>query len=202
MNATDIDILAFDARTLNDAQFAKRHAAFFFVALGLEVQPTRVPMATQRWVSQPHKQREEATTARVAMEALAAAKPVMSRSTSVLRDLVFFPVRRLATSQFPFVSIGRLEGNDIAVGDPTVSKFHAYLKADDNGAFVLLQDGRSQNGTHVDGQPVARRHVGPPTLLVSGQNVRFGSVSLTYLNAASVIRLARNAAVAPAAAFA
>jgi hypothetical protein len=201
MIATDIDSLAHDARTLDTKEFARRHAPFFFVALGLEVQKTRVPMATHRYEPRPPQQRPE-TTARVAIAALEEAASLPAKGASMLRDLRFFPVRRLPTSQFPFVSIGRLEGNDIALGDPTVSKFHAYLKADDDGAFVLLQDGRSQNGTFVDGSAVAQRHVAAPTLLVSGQNVRFGSVSLTYLDAASVMRLVQTAVDAPAPAFA
>lgn len=206
MSAIDIASLTDDAQTLDATAFAKRHGSFFFVSLGGEMERTRVPMATQRYVPQVKSQNPE-TTARVTLEALAqqaaaAAKLPMTPKTaasSVLHDLVVFPVRRLATSQFPFVSIGRLEGNDVALGDPTVSKFHAYLKLDDNGAFTLLQDGRSQNGTYVDGQPVAQRHDGPPTMLVSGMNVRFGSVSLTYLDAASVMRLAKNASVTVAA---
>jgi hypothetical protein len=200
MNATALETLAHDARTLDDKAFAKRHGAFFFVALGLELHTTRVPGVTCRYEPQAKPE----TTARVHIESLAAAaaaKPIVATTAGVLQNLLLFPVKRLPTSQFPFVSIGRLEGNDIALGDPTVSKFHAYLKADDNGAFTLLQDGRSQNGTFVDGQQVAQRHVGPPTMLVSGQNIRFGSVSLTYLDAASVMRLAQNAN-APAVAFA
>src|SRR5687768_6857597 len=35
------------------------------------------------------------------------------------------PVRRQPDSLHPFVSIGRLQGNDVAFRDETVSKFHA-----------------------------------------------------------------------------
>lgn len=200
MNATNLATLAHDARTLDDKVFAKRHGSFFFVSLGMQMQMTRVPGVTQRY---ERPQQKPETTARTHIEALtAASKPFVGSSTSLLRELVIIPARRLQTSQFPFVSIGRLEGNDIALGDPTISKFHAYLKADDDGAFVLLQDGRSQNGTYVDGHRVAQRHAGPPTMLVSRQNVRFGSIALSFLDAASVMRLAQNVGEPVAAAFA
>lgn len=193
-----LEDLAHEARTLDLAAFCRRHAPFFFVSLGHDLRKTRVPMATARWepgaansaVLQRHTLAAQATRATVTSPSFA------------LHSVAVFPIKRLATSQFPFVSIGRLDGNDIALGDPTVSKFHAYLKADESGAFVLLQDGRSQNGTFVDGLGVAQRHVGPPTLLTSGQNVRFGSVSLAYLDAQAVMRLAQNAVAASAPAFA
>lgn len=106
-------------------------------------------------------------------------------------DLLLFPVRRRPGSELRFVSIGRLVGNDIAVCDDTISKFHAYVKPDDTGALVLLQDGRSRNGTFVDGARVARRGEGEPTRLSSGQHVRIGSVAMSFLDAAAVLRLAQ-----------
>lgn len=193
-----LEDLAHDARTLDLAAFSRRHAPFFFVSLGHDLKKTRVPMATARW---------EPGAANSAIlqrhtHATQAASRATVPSSLALHSVVVFPVKRLATSQFPFVSIGRLDGNDIALGDPTVSKFHAYLKADESGAFVLLQDGRSQNGTFVDGLEVAQRHVGPPTLLTTGENVRFGSVSLAYLDAQAVMRLAQNAVATATHAFA
>lgn len=110
-----------------------------------------------------------------------------------LPEIFLYPVRRRADSDLAFVSIGRLAGNDLAVRDDTVSKFHAYIKADPDaeGAFVLLQDGRSRNGTFVDGVRVARRGEGPPTVLRAGQHVRFGSVSMSFVDATALLQLVR-----------
>ena len=103
--------------------------------------------------------------------------------------LVAFPVRRRPTSEHAFVAIGRLDGNDIALFDETLSKFHAYVKEGPERTFVI-QDGKSRNGTSVDEVPVAPRGAGPPTLLKSGQMVRFGSVTTTFLDASALVALA------------
>lgn len=116
------------------------------------------------------------------------------RSQSAIEErseLFVYPLRKRVESELAFVSIGRLAGNDVAIRDETISKFHAYVKPDAFGSFVLLQDGRSRNGTFVDGARVARRGEGEPMLLASGQHVRFGSVSMSYLAADAVLELVR-----------
>ena len=130
---------------------------------------------------------------RAAVEVLAIAPPMQ---TSIANDSEFtgdlvvlaLPLRRQPSSQHPFISIGRLEGNDIALMDATVSKFHAYINVND-GAF-LLQDARSRNGTKVDGVPVAPRGSGPPSALADGQHIEVGSVTLSCVTVDSLLQIA------------
>ncbi len=49
----------------------------------------------------------------------------------------------------PEISIGRVAGNDIVLGDANVSKFHAKLSVDDDRVTVI--DLRSTNGTFING---------------------------------------------------
>lgn len=87
-----------------------------------------------------------------------------------------------------FVCIGRLDGNDVCLPDDTVSKLHAIVREDQRGVLTLL-DARSRNGTWIDGALVAARGEGAATLLRSGQTIRFGSVTTTYLDAAAVYEM-------------
>jgi len=65
-------------------------------------------------------------------------------------------------------TVGRGEGVDIALGDPSVSRLHAELVR--RGAYVYVTDlGLSTNGTRVNGRPVGRR------VLVEGDVLAFGS---------------------------
>ena len=106
-------------------------------------------------------------------------------------EMLVFPIAKRPESQLTFVSIGRLPGNDIVLPSESVSKFHAYVKADDTGAFALLQDGRSSNGTFVDGEAVRRRGEGPPTKLRNGCAVRFANLSMVTVDHAALLKLAR-----------
>lgn len=107
-------------------------------------------------------------------------------------ELLVFPVRKRPDSQLPFVSIGRIEGNDIVLPSEGVSKFHAYIKPDPSGtSLALLQDGRSTNGTFVDGERVARRGEGPARTLRAGAQVRFGNISMVLLDLDGLVALAR-----------
>ena len=153
--------LSKDARTLDLPSFVALYAPAFFVRHAASSRATLVPMRTQ-------------------------AVPSAEATGEII--IVAHPIRRRPTSEHPFVAIGRLEGNDVALVDETVSKFHAYVKEQDHG--FVVQDARSRNGTTVEGAPVAGRGLGPPTPLVSGQTVRFGSVTTTFLDAAAVVALA------------
>lgn len=57
------------------------------------------------------------------------------------------------------ISIGRAEGNDIVVADPTVSACHAKIVKE--GEAWVLQDMGSTNGTRVDGENVQSIHLAP-----------------------------------------
>ncbi|GAA1112113.1 MULTISPECIES: FHA domain-containing protein [Nocardiopsis] len=74
-------------------------------------------------------------------------------------------VRRLGTE---VTTVGRGEGADIRLNDPSVSALHAELVR--RGPYVYVVDlGLSRNGTRVNGRPIARR------VLEEGDVVSFGS---------------------------
>lgn len=65
-------------------------------------------------------------------------------------------------------TVGRGEGVDIALGDPSVSPLHAELVR--RGNYVYVTDlGLSSNGTRVNGRPVGRR------VLLEGDVLSFGA---------------------------
>ncbi len=95
------------------------------------------------------------------------------------------PMVRRPSSELAFVSIGRLDGNDVVISDVTVSKFHAFVR--DVDGKQLLQDAGSHNGTFVNNIRIAARKAGDPVVLRSGDAVRFGSVQTNYLDAAGML---------------
>lgn len=105
---------------------------------------------------------------------------------------VVFPIQKRPDAPFDFVSVGRAPGNDIVLGDASVSKFHAYLRETEEG--FVVQDGGSRNGTTRNGVPVAARGQGKPTLLAPGDQVKFGAVTLTFLHADGLFDLLRGTA--------
>lgn len=169
------------AETSDVDVFAERWAPAFFLWLG-----AWASAAARDDDSPTHRRPHPTFNARSPLEVPRAQSAIEERT-----ELFVYPVRRRPQSELAFVSIGRLAGNDVAIRDDTISKFHAYVKPDASGMFTLLQDGRSRNGTFVDGTRVARRGEGDPVPLRTGQHVRFGSVSMSYLDAASVLQLAR-----------
>jgi FHA domain len=73
-----------------------------------------------------------------------------------------FPLRDVVTT------VGRGQGADIRLDDPSVSRLHAELVR--RGPYVYVADlGLSRNGTRVNGRPVARR------VLDEGDVVSFGA---------------------------
>ncbi|MCC7071180.1 MAG: FHA domain-containing protein [Deltaproteobacteria bacterium] len=158
--------IAPDATSLSLADFSAKYGPAFFVRIaGSEVQPRR-PTETKM------SDEQGPPTGATAMFVL----PVVKRRASTLA----------------FISIGRLDGNDIAIADDSVSKFHAFVKEKD-GAFTI-QDARSRNGTTVNGETVAPRGDGPPTELSSRASVRFGVVHTSFLLAPDLMELARRMA--------
>ena len=74
--------------------------------------------------------------------------PVSERTASLA--VLVFPVRHSERSVVHLVTLGRAPNNDIVIPDLSVSRFHGFLKQDQDGAFHL-QDANSTNGTEVDG---------------------------------------------------
>lgn len=73
----------------------------------------------------------------------------------------------------PEVLIGRVQGNDLLIPDPSVSARHARLRL--SGGVWTVADLGSVNGTTVDGNAVVRAQA-----LAPGSEVAFGSVTLIF----------------------
>ncbi len=67
--------------------------------------------------------------------------------------------------------LGRAPDNVLQLPESSVSRYHAYLKADEDG-MVRLTDLGSTNGTFLNGERVAE-HI--PVVLRDGDRLRFGS---------------------------
>jgi hypothetical protein len=149
-----------DARALDDAAFAKKHATAFLVLHRGDFKRPKGPQQTGTFLAPTPEVTADVTP-------------------------IAFAIKRKPTSEFPFVSVGRVENNDLYLPDETISKFHAYFK-EENGQ-VVLQDGRSRNGTFVNGEKIAARGEGAPVVVGDGSVVRFGTVSATLLLIRSVV---------------
>ena len=78
--------------------------------------------------------------------------------------------------------MGRSAKNDVTIADISVSRFHAFFKRNQAGGFQL-HDAGSSNGTIVNESSVCTKETGPPADLKSGDNIRFGQVDATFLEA-------------------
>lgn len=85
---------------------------------------------------------------------------------------------------FPMgVTVGRVDGNDIAVDEPSVSRFHAWLQQDDRTKVWALTDADSKNGTWVAGAELGPRQRVP---LADHSEIRLGNVYFTFLTPESL----------------
>ncbi len=114
-------------------------------------------------------------------QSLTVSDPGGTHAGTVIR---VFALKRRQEGMFDYVSIGRHPDNDVHIPDPTVSRFHCFVRLDDDG--VRLQDAGSSGGTFVDNQPVAVRRKGPPTLVKDGAAVRIGGVEAALASASSL----------------
>ena len=73
-------------------------------------------------------------------------------------------------------TIGRGDGVDVKLADPSVSRLHAELVR--RGPFIYLSDmGLSTNGTRVNGRPVGRRVLADGDVITFGMaRVRIGGI--------------------------
>jgi hypothetical protein len=85
-------------------------------------------------------------------------------------------------------TVGRGEGCDIRLDDPSVSRLHAELVR--RGPYVYVTDlGLSRNGTRVNGRPVARRVLDDGDVLSFGAaRCRIGGLPPEELTAESEMR--------------
>ncbi|MBR4220116.1 MAG: FHA domain-containing protein [Victivallales bacterium] len=76
---------------------------------------------------------------------------------SITRRIKVFPCR-----------IGRIDSNDVVLGDSSVSSLHAVLALDDKDN-IYLEDQWSTNGIYLDGQRVSQLLIDHPVRLVLGR---------------------------------
>jgi DNA-binding CsgD family transcriptional regulator len=91
-------------------------------------------------------------------------------------------------------TVGRGEGVDIALDDPSVSRLHAELVR--RGPHVYIADlGLSANGTRVNGRPVGRRILADGDVLsFGGSRARVGGLAPSEHAADDTVELRRVAA--------
>ena len=97
-------------------------------------------------------------------------------------DYLVFPIHKTVKENLDknVFWVGRVGSNEIVIPDESVSAVHAYLVRRAGGEFHL-QDMSSQNGTFLNGEPVAAQGRGDPSKLGSGDRVIFGGVEFTFL---------------------
>ena len=103
--------------------------------------------------------------------------------------LLVFPLRAAPGAPGDLITIGREDRNDAVVPDPSISRFHAFLKCTPGGGSSI-QDAGSTNGTTVNGASVSARGAGGPTPLKAGDTVRLGQVEFTFLDAPALQQFA------------
>lgn len=84
-----------------------------------------------------------------------------------------FPRRASHPRPSPPVVIGRNADSDFVIDDRTVSRRHAEIRRE--GAFWILEDLGSTNGTRVNGERVDRR-----TAIKPGDEIGFGAASARF----------------------
>jgi hypothetical protein len=77
------------------------------------------------------------------------------------------------------VSVGRARNCDMVLRFPSVSKLHAHVRGDGSGGWTV-SDEASQNGTRVNGAPLAP---GKPVTLRSGDAITFGTIAARVVDA-------------------
>lgn len=98
-----------------------------------------------------------------------------------------FMVEKVPGLKNPFsmgVTVGRVETNDVALDDASVSRFHAWLQLDERTQQWFLTDAESKNGTFLDGAQVPpKQRIG----LRDGSKLKFGDVEVTFMLAPSLL---------------
>jgi len=115
--------------------------------------------------------------------------PVSLKRSTVRRpqNIEVLPVVKAPGNPYPDrVSVGRARNCDIVMRDPSVSKLHAHFRM--GGAKLELVDIDSQNGTRVNGRPLAPHQ---PAQISAGDTVLFGSVACKLVDAAALYDLLR-----------
>jgi pSer/pThr/pTyr-binding forkhead associated (FHA) protein len=106
----------------------------------------------------------------------------VKRRPSATRAM-FFEVKKNARNAFAEeITVGRMENNDVAVEDNSVSRFHAYFARE--GEEWVVVDGKSRAGTWLGGKRLTQgRHP-----VADGDVMKFGNVELRFMKPASFLR--------------
>ncbi|MCS6914356.1 MAG: FHA domain-containing protein [Myxococcales bacterium] len=83
------------------------------------------------------------------------------------------------------ISIGRARNCDVVIRDPSVSKLHAHIRREPNGAWVVI-DLDSHNGTAVSSVPILPSRAEP---LRPGEYITFGGVTARVVDAGQLYAL-------------
>jgi len=159
--------LRVDAKSLARGEFEERHGRAFLLLSAAELAAAS-PTITEVRLDGDARPRAESTAG---------------------LSLVVFAVRRNGRSASHLITVGRAPDNDVVVPDVSISRFHAFVKEDRAGRWVV-QDAGSTNGTTVNGHSVPRQGHGPPVELSSGDDVRLGQVELTFLDSEALVSFA------------
>jgi FHA domain len=158
-----------DARALARPEFEERHGRAFLLLSAADLSTPRPTITEVRLDGDP-------------------CGLVRAESTANL-SLVVYALRRNGRSASHLITLGRAPENDVVVPDVSISRFHAFVKQDANGGW-LMQDAGSTNGTTVNGNSVPRQGHGPAVELSPGDDVRLGQVELTFLDSEALVSFA------------
>jgi hypothetical protein len=80
--------------------------------------------------------------------------------------------------QFPsMITLGRTQNNDVVVSDTSISKFHAFFRAIEDGG-IELADAGSRNGSYVGTHRLVKNQA---VRVKAGDRVRFARLSFQLL---------------------
>jgi FHA domain-containing protein len=107
-------------------------------------------------------------------------------------DMELYPLVKKPGASFPDrITIGRTPNNDVAIGEHSVSRLHAYVRgapgarASGPGGWVVADAG-SKNGSWLDDVPLEPRR---EVALAPGAVLRLGDVILTFYRSADLFDL-------------
>jgi len=94
--------------------------------------------------------------------------------------------KRPGTAFLDLITIGRVITNDVQIDDPSVSRYHAFLRRRSGRWFLC--DAGSKNGTRLGDRPVAHRS---ECEIRPGDLIHFGSVEACFYDADALFDLLR-----------
>src|SRR5271163_1850284 len=97
------------------------------------------------------------------------------------------PAREYSLNK-PTLAVGSHPSNDVVLDDTTVSRRHATITRKATGGYEL-EDLGSTNGTYVNGRQLRK-----PTALTRGDEIKFGSVRVSFDPSSAPRRMLRGLA--------